>query len=196
MLGVLCARPPKPWVISPHTFSLHPHHHPPQQQLSNGVSGGPGPSIWRVIVPAAAGGGDWRRDYLRPVIHIQGDGSWNVACDARPARWLHRLDLTYLLFGVCLCLAPIDWNDVLVSDDGLSNAVSQSLSDALVDDLDTSSSSSTYRVTGRYPFSFPSLIYYFVRLLLSSTTFLFSLRSVKNKSKWSKCYFIFSEMFY
>lgn len=145
MLGVLCARPPKPWLISPHTFSLHHHHHhhnhhqQPWDQQINTINEGAA-SIWRVIVPAAAGGGDWRTDYLRPAIHQQkGEGSWNVACDARPARWLHRLDLAYLLFGVCLCLAPVDWNDVVVSED--EGAVPESLPE-------DSSCSSNYRVTG------------------------------------------------
>lgn len=42
----------------------------------------------------------------------RGEGSWNVAWDARPARWLHRPDSAWLLFGVCACLAPIDfWAD-------------------------------------------------------------------------------------
>lgn len=34
----------------------------------------------------------------------RGEGSWNVAWDARPARWLHRPDSAWLLFGVCACL--------------------------------------------------------------------------------------------
>lgn len=37
---------------------------------------------------------------------LKGEGSWNVAWDARPARWLHRSDSAWLLFGVCACLAP------------------------------------------------------------------------------------------
>ncbi len=29
------------------------------------------------------------------------EGSWNVAWDARPARWLHGRHSAWLLFGVC-----------------------------------------------------------------------------------------------
>ncbi|KNA16518.1 hypothetical protein SOVF_088450 [Spinacia oleracea] len=153
MLGVLCARPPKPWNISPQTFSLHHHHHHQPwasvrdefrktQQISS-VDGGAAASIWRVIIPATAGGGDWRRDYLRPAIHQQkGEGSWNVACDARPARWLHRLDLAYLLFGVCVCLAPVDWNDVVVAEE------EKIVAESLAGDQQDSRCSSNYRVTG------------------------------------------------
>lgn len=39
---------------------------------------------------------------------MRGEGSWNVVWDARPARWLHRPDPAWLLFGVCACLAPLD----------------------------------------------------------------------------------------
>ncbi|KMS98322.1 hypothetical protein BVRB_4g093890 [Beta vulgaris subsp. vulgaris] len=161
MLGVLCARPPKPWIISPQTFSLHHTHlhHQPWSTIKDrynnkivssaaSIDGGTcaAASIWRVIVPSAAGGADWRSDYLRPAVvhhHHKGEGSWNVASDARPARWLHRLDLSYLLFGVCLCLAPIDWNDVVLSQDH-NAALSQSHSSQNLD----STCSSTYRVTG------------------------------------------------
>ncbi|MCO5577932.1 hypothetical protein L7F22_039702 [Adiantum nelumboides] len=33
------------------------------------------------------------------------DGSWNVAWDARPARWLHGRNSAWLLFGVCNCFS-------------------------------------------------------------------------------------------
>lgn len=78
-------------------------------------------SVWHAIFPASGGGGDWRRDCLIPaagVVHQhrqRGEGSWNVAWDARPARWTHRLDLAWLLFGVCAFLAPVDWNNFLLS---------------------------------------------------------------------------------
>ncbi|XP_021761335.1 uncharacterized protein LOC110726185 isoform X2 [Chenopodium quinoa] len=115
MLGLLCARPLKPWNISPQTFSLHTHYHQSHSQLTNNVADGASSvSIWRVNVPAAVASGDWRRDHLRPAIHQQrGEGSWNVACDARPARWIHRLDLAYLLYGVCVYLS---FNDVVAND--------------------------------------------------------------------------------
>ncbi|KAL3523547.1 hypothetical protein ACH5RR_016381 [Cinchona calisaya] len=51
----------------------------------------------------------------------KGEGSWNVAWDARPARWLHNpADSAWLLFGVCACLAAppppeADSSDVMSS---------------------------------------------------------------------------------
>jgi hypothetical protein len=33
------------------------------------------------------------------------EGSWNVAWDARPARWLHGRHSAWLLFGVCACFS-------------------------------------------------------------------------------------------
>lgn len=47
-----------------------------------------------------------------------GEGSWNAAWDARPARWLHLPDSAWLLFGVCACLAPLD-----LASDGNPEAV-------------------------------------------------------------------------
>eukprot|EP00250_Pteridium_aquilinum_P019713 c24547_g1_i1 orf=1007-2269(-) len=35
------------------------------------------------------------------------DGSWNVAWDVRPARWLHGRDSAWLLFGVCNCFSTL-----------------------------------------------------------------------------------------
>ncbi|KAF5187423.1 Tic-like protein [Thalictrum thalictroides] len=46
---------------------------------------------------------------VHPFHHEQkGEGSWNVAWDVRPARWLHSSDSAWLLFGVCGCLAPLE----------------------------------------------------------------------------------------
>jgi hypothetical protein len=33
------------------------------------------------------------------------EGSWNVAWDVRPARWLHGRHSAWLLFGVCACFS-------------------------------------------------------------------------------------------
>lgn len=133
MLGVLCARP-KPWILSSITSFLHTsasHHHrrllpesprfPDEPLLRqrrhhssactlrvSGQHGGVA-SIWHAILPSSGDGGSPRR----PAIHYhqhelrKGDGSWNVAWDARPARWLHGVDSAWLLFGVCACLAPV-----------------------------------------------------------------------------------------
>lgn len=64
-------------------------------------------SIWHGILPYGCA----------PVRRLHGgacgEGSWNVAWDVRPARWIHRVDLAWLLFGVCACLAaPIQCADV------------------------------------------------------------------------------------
>ncbi|KAJ4971595.1 hypothetical protein NE237_004694 [Protea cynaroides] len=126
MLGVLCARP-KPWILAALSL-LQPFVHPrivasPISFVSGGdlrrrynhstrcclssFGGGAGTaSIWHAILPS--GGGDHRNfDNRRTVIHHEqkGEGSWNVALDVRPARWLHRSDSAWLLFGVCSCLS-------------------------------------------------------------------------------------------
>ncbi|GAB2286932.1 hypothetical protein Dimus_021320 [Dionaea muscipula] len=138
MLGVLCARSPKPWILNSLSFYHHhlhaaassssssPRHHfeiDDRWRRQQGMITAAAASVWHknLILPAAAGGEDWRRDYLLPAFlhhhhhhHDQkGEGSWNVAWDARPARWLHRLDFGWLLFGVCACLAPtFDWSEL------------------------------------------------------------------------------------
>ncbi|PSR92966.1 Wiskott-Aldrich syndrome protein [Actinidia chinensis var. chinensis] len=136
MLGILCARH-KPCILS--SLSLA---HTSPAALTNRVAGnqirlvgsgqplrlhsgacrlsgggGVAASIWHAILPSGGVG-------RRPAFHnMRGEGSWNVAWDARPARWLHRLDSAWLLFGVCACrAAPLEWADVsteavVVSDD-------------------------------------------------------------------------------
>ncbi|XP_024991899.1 uncharacterized protein LOC112525838 isoform X1 [Cynara cardunculus var. scolymus] len=74
-------------------------------------------SLWHAILPAGNG------HNLTPA----GEGSWNVAWDVRPARWLHRPHTAWLLFGICACLAapPIEFNDSssepVVADDNKIN---------------------------------------------------------------------------
>ena len=173
MLGVLCARH-KPWILATLSFvhgsathhHLHLNHHhllgtPIQfngggddhrrrhhsRACRQGSSGGGAASIWHAILPS---GGD-RRSSLRPaLLHDQkGEGSWNVAWDARPARWLHRPDSAWLLFGVCACLAPLDSfdvdNEVVAVDDKIEgcNQVNE-ISD------ENNNSSADYRVTGSF----------------------------------------------
>ncbi|XP_071707860.1 uncharacterized protein [Rutidosis leptorrhynchoides] len=62
-------------------------------------------SVWHAIIPA--GNSSYN---IRPPA---GEGSWNVAWDARPARWLYRPHTAWLLFGICACLAApaIEIND-------------------------------------------------------------------------------------
>lgn len=96
----------------------------------------------------------------------KGEGSWNVAWDARPARWLHRPDSAWLLFGVCACLAvppelTADENpeanavDVDERIDGCdligSNAKSKNETIdgcALIEKNSNAAASANYRVTG------------------------------------------------
>ncbi|GAB4836321.1 hypothetical protein Ancab_001236 [Ancistrocladus abbreviatus] len=190
MLGILCARPPKPWILSSLSLSHHYHHHHHGSSTNNRFLTGPvhfegrrrlyhhqnysafsdglsrAVSVWHAnananaIVPAAAGNGDWRRDYLLPAFlhhhHEQkGEGSWNVAWDARPARWIHRLDLAWLLFGVCACLAPIEWvevnPEVVVAEDEEEGEEKKKVENCESDGVSTEKSddsSVNYRVTG------------------------------------------------
>ncbi|KAI7730175.1 hypothetical protein M8C21_001463, partial [Ambrosia artemisiifolia] len=73
-----------------------------------------------------------------------GEGSWNVAWDMRPARWLHRPHTAWLLFGVCAYLAPppVDFMDVVTN--------SVDANDDCIDGICTTSvlNSASYRVTG------------------------------------------------
>lgn len=77
-------------------------------------------SVWHAILPA--GNSHGKHNLLPP-----GEGSWNVAWDVRPARWLHRPYTAWLLFGICACLAapPVEVNDsgteVLIADDDKIN---------------------------------------------------------------------------
>lgn len=147
MLAVLCVRP-KPWILSSSSVhGLQAHHHyqyssrigrspihfvgfrgdrQPRLHHSNtcrlgGSFGGRAASIWHAIMPYGTTGipSDLllrRKAMLRR--ERTGEGSWNAAWDARPARWLHLPDSAWLLFGVCACLAPLD-----LASDGNPEAV-------------------------------------------------------------------------
>lgn len=167
MLGVLCARP-KPWILVSlsnfiHGSAAHHHHHHQSRLLVQSpiqfdrrqrhhssackLAGGGAASIWHAILPSGAGSGS---NICRPAIHCherKGEGSWNVAWDARPARWLHRPDSAWLLFGVCACIAPLDWVDAsheAVSLDQKKEGCESSGPGFNQDD----ESSADYRVTG------------------------------------------------
>ena len=173
MLGVLCARP-KPWILATlsfvHAAAAHHHLHllgspvrfngggydhrlrrrTHSRACRHGSSAGGAASIWHAILPSGGGGGG-RRSSIRPAfLHEQkGEGSWNVAWDARPARWLHRPDSAWLLFGVCACLAPLDCfdsdNEVAAVDDKIEdcnpvNGIAE----------ENNNISADYRVTGSF----------------------------------------------
>lgn len=91
------------------------------------------------------------------VAEPRGEGSWNVAWDARPARWLSRPDSAWLMFGVCASLAsPIDfWTayDAVNPENNVSSEEKQVDGGDCVDGkagaIDVKSDSSTdYKVTG------------------------------------------------
>ncbi|KAH7537001.1 uncharacterized protein LOC107413195 [Ziziphus jujuba] len=119
-----------------------PRHHSSACQLGGaGGAAATAASIWHAILPAAGRRCDVRRPGVQ--FELKGEGSWNAAWDARPARWLHRPDSAWLLFGVCACLAPVvdllDANSEPVVSDDKANVV---VPDEVVE------SSSGYRVTG------------------------------------------------
>ncbi|KAL8533249.1 hypothetical protein ACS0TY_009578 [Phlomoides rotata] len=67
----------------------------PAAQYSGGAA-----SVWHTILPSY-----WRRRQCAVFSRHENEavkraeGSWNVAWDARPARWLHHPDSAWLLFG-------------------------------------------------------------------------------------------------
>ncbi|XP_015581906.2 uncharacterized protein LOC8267805 [Ricinus communis] len=193
MLGVLCARP-KPWILNSlthfHAFStasshynhrlLQPplhfsdssrqqhRHHCRRRFVDSGFGGfSAASSIWHVIQPS---GFKKRRRRSSScvrrllVAEARGEGSWNVAWDARPARWLHRPDSAWLLFGVCGCLGPTTdfWNDVnpenVVNTDEKSDGTGgcdlngtmtcDVKNDEVDDDDDDDDTSNDFKVTG------------------------------------------------
>ncbi|PRQ56289.1 putative OTU domain-containing protein [Rosa chinensis] len=181
MLGFICARR-KTWIVSSLSSFAHGpaaihqsrivqnpliqhqlanfsgkaprrrRHHNSACQLGSACGGGAAASIWHAILPSS---GLWRRrDLRRPAIHyeLKGEGSWNAALDARPARWLHRPDSAWLLFGVCNCLAPTDWGITTTNatnDEESNNKTEACDSNSLITSSDENlESSADYRVTG------------------------------------------------
>lgn len=112
MLGVLRGRP-RPWLLTSLSVSYahglaarSPFHlaagdrklHHLSVRCPERYSGAA--SVWHTILPSY-----WRRHtavFSRHENEVvkRGEGSWNVAWDARPARWLHHPDSAWLLFGV------------------------------------------------------------------------------------------------
>ncbi|ESW15822.1 hypothetical protein PHAVU_007G105100 [Phaseolus vulgaris] len=152
MLGVLCATRPRPWLFSHVHASLPRLVHasvslsasPPRRHHSSACkifgSAGGAASIWHAIMPRS---GDRFRRGVVPVHDLKGEGSWNVAWDTRPARWLHRPDSAWLLFGVCACLAPPGCVDVVTDFEAV--AVDESCG---VLKVEASADYADYRVTG------------------------------------------------
>ncbi|XP_061352185.1 uncharacterized protein LOC133297129 [Gastrolobium bilobum] len=94
--------------FGPDSFTRGRIHSSACKLRGGGGSGAAAASIWHAILPCG-GDGLQRGGGVVTVHHdheLKGEGSWNVAWDARPARWLHRPDSAWLLFGVCACLSP------------------------------------------------------------------------------------------
>ena len=160
MLGVLCATRPKPWLLSlvhvhaslprlPHSPLSPSASPPPRRRHSTAcklfLSAGGAASIWHAIMPRVNDDDGFRRGVV--AFHdMKGEGSWNVAWDARPARWLHRPDSAWLLFGVCACLAP---PSSCVDADTNTDAIAVDESCRLLDkEREEYEVSADYRVTG------------------------------------------------
>ncbi|XWS75273.1 hypothetical protein CRYUN_Cryun01aG0072100 [Craigia yunnanensis] len=178
MLGVLCARPPKPWILNSLSLIVHggsaAHHqdsrlvhwpiHFADLSADNrrcrhhstacrlGGSDGGAASIWHAILPCGGGGGR-RREEVWKNVERKGEGSWNVAWDARPARWLHRPVSAWLLFGVCDCLEPMIGfvDSTSDADDKIEDADLNLINCFRADEKSSISSSAdadNYKVTG------------------------------------------------
>nr|GMD58898.1 OTU domain-containing protein [Ipomoea batatas] len=108
-------------------------------------------SIWHAILPAR--GRKSISSSKAAVFHRHnceltkkgGEGSWNAAWDARPARWLHNADSAWLLFGVCPCLAAPPLFDLSEVN---SDATAEDQVDILSSDSSLHSPPPNYRVTG------------------------------------------------
>ncbi|PWA64925.1 OTU domain-containing protein [Artemisia annua] len=82
---------------------------------------------------------------LRPA----GEGSWNVAWDVRPARWLHRPQTAWLLFGICAA-APVVEVEVQDEDNGGTGGDDDKSLIKSIENYVTvvSDSSRNYKITG------------------------------------------------
>ncbi|KAL2554603.1 uncharacterized protein Fot_08222 [Forsythia ovata] len=172
MLGVLCARP-RPWLFTSlslsyaHGSAAAPYDRLVRTSVRPVFSCGDrrehsincptrctgAASIWHAILPSG-----WRQRRRATMLYRHeheglktGEGSWNVAWDARPARWLHHPDSAWLLFGVCACLATplLDFNSdvnckVSVPAD---NSADGFKTNAIIPDS-ANRGSPNYRVTG------------------------------------------------
>ncbi|KAI5648480.1 hypothetical protein M9H77_34485 [Catharanthus roseus] len=130
-------------------------HHSSSCRISNSSIRGGAASIWHAILPTGDDV-DLRSRRKSLIYHHQhdelvrkGEGSWNVAWDARPARWLHNPESAWLLFGVCACLAaplpPLFDASEVVSESSQSGSEKK---DVLSSGEESNESSANFRVTG------------------------------------------------
>lgn len=195
MLGVLCCARPKPWILTSlysasilHGSAAHHQtsrfiqgfslstlhfsdqssrrrHHSSACNLDGSFAAGGAASIWHAIMPSGAGAARFHSDLRQADMLLKGEGSWNAAWDARPARWLHRSDSAWILFGVCACLAPpvlVDTNPEAepFSDDKIDGCESNSTGCDDQDDVLTD-----YRVTGSLMTNYSLFVYFWTILI-------------------------------
>ncbi|CAM6030160.1 unnamed protein product [Sphagnum balticum] len=92
--------------------------HPHSSSCLLAGNGSVGPTIWHALLPAHHLTPLEQDPSLPPNLPRLGgfngrfamavglrEGSWNVAWDVRPARWLHGRHSAWLLFGVCACFS-------------------------------------------------------------------------------------------
>lgn len=164
--GVLCASP-KPWLLTSLSFAYgvtgsaahhrligspikllderRRRHHSTACRLNcSGGGVGGAASIWHAILPVRGG-------ICKPAFHQEqkGEGSWNVAWDARPARWLYRPDSVWLLFGVCACLAaPLEILDLSTEPVAVDDTIDDDTYTETITSEANFKNSANYRVTG------------------------------------------------
>ncbi|CAK9863908.1 unnamed protein product [Sphagnum jensenii] len=83
--------------------------HPHSSSCLLAGNGSVGPTIWHALLPSRHLTPLERDSSLPPKRFAMAvglrEGSWNVAWDVRPARWLHGRHSAWLLFGVCACFS-------------------------------------------------------------------------------------------
>ncbi|KAK6929085.1 OTU domain [Dillenia turbinata] len=143
--------PPSLLLSDSNSADWRRRHHSSACRLPSDLSGAA--SIWHAILPSSRFGSGRGRRSPKPALHheplMKGEGSWNVAWDARPARWLHWSDSAWLLFGVCACLAPLtEFADVKLGTAISDEKIDSCSSSTLINSEESNKTSSDYRVTG------------------------------------------------
>lgn len=128
-------------------------HHSSSCGLVAGSAQGGAASIWHAILPAGDGDLDLGQTKRTVFVHHdelmnKGEGSWNVAWDARPARWLHNPDSAWLLFGVCACLAAPPLPLLADSPEFADGEADEFTHDAAAMTVVENRNSANFRVTG------------------------------------------------
>ncbi|XP_076939809.1 OVARIAN TUMOR DOMAIN-containing deubiquitinating enzyme 3-like [Bidens hawaiensis] len=136
---VLCERP-KPWFLCSSLCSSH------YSSVAHRLHASDTSFPMKLVVRGLpANGLNYLFDRnLSPV----GEGSWNVAWDMRPARWLHRPHTAWLLFSICaayLAPPPVEVTEPVtnsvINDDDHSNSNG-------ICDKSVLEKSANYKVTG------------------------------------------------